>query len=119
MSKKVASPVVAPVALAIVKRDKTVLASGLTYSLCSRVYNALEYETKKKLDADKKAQVEFIDGRGSDKTIHKDVVAIAEKLGAKFIASVRSSFLRPRMQIDWTKLTVEMVELVKPEAKAS
>ena len=95
-----------------VKPPKTVLENGLTYSLCSRVLNAMHLDDQRKVQASSDT-ITMTDGRGTEKKVPQIVADLAGQLGAKFLASVKSSFLRPRMQIDLAKKTVTMQEIEK------
>ena len=99
------------------KLPKTVLESGLTYSLCSRLFNALPLAKKNELMSKTKSLVSMVDGRGAEKQVPEIIITLAESLGAKFLASTRTSFLRPRIDINWSKATIELKELEKPVAK--
>ena len=94
----------------IPKKPKTILKDGMTYSLISRVRNAFNSTDVAKMD--KGTKVKMIDGRGSDREISQVFVDIAHQLGTKFLAKIKSSYLRPRMQWDGKKIT-----LVEPEKK--
>lgn len=98
----------------IEKRPKTVLEGGMTYSLISRVKNSFKRADYEKIGKGSKC-VELVDGRGSDQVIEEVFLTIANQLGARFLAGVKSSYLRPRLKWDGEKAT--LVEPVKPEAK--
>ena len=118
MSKKVTATENKGILANYVKPPKTILENGLTYSLVSRVINALSLEDQRKVSASKDI-VEMVDGRGTTKKVPTIAITLAGQLGAKFLASVKSSFLRPRMEINLDKTTVTMKEIEKKEpAKA-
>ena len=98
---------------------KTILDSGLTYSLCSRLFNALPRAKKNELNAKSKSLVSMIDGRGAEKLMPAVIIALAEQLGAKFLASVRTSYLRPRIDINWSAETITLNRLAKDNSQTS
>ena len=99
------------------KPAKTVLKSGVTYSLATRVHNAMHYEDARRAEVMNIKPISFIDGRGAEQSVPAVIVTFAEQLGAKFIKSVRSSYLRPRMQFNWKNKTVTLLEIEKKEVK--
>lgn len=110
MSKQNKSNKVAVVAapVAITKTPKTILEGGLSYSLVSRLLNAMNEEDRKKASAGEK--VKLVDGRGQEQEVSKLAVDLANSLGAKKLSEVKSAFLRPRMVINWDAKTVTLDE---------
>jgi len=104
--------VVVAVAPAINKTPKTVLDGGMTYALVSRVLNAMNADVR--LLAEAGETTPLVDGRGVSHDVSVLAVALANSLGAKFLSSVKSAYLRPRMVVDWSAKTVTLDEsLVK------
>lgn len=76
------------------KLPKTILDSGLTYSLLSRVRNAFNKNLWAEMEKGTE-MLSMVDGRGTEQTISDIYVGIANDLGgAKYLASVRTSHVR-------------------------
>jgi hypothetical protein len=76
------------------KLPKTILDSGLTYSLLTRVRNAFNKNLWAKMEKDSNS-LAMVDGRGTEQKISDIYISIAEDLGgAKYLSSVRTSHVR-------------------------
>jgi hypothetical protein len=113
MSKKNTKITAAPAtkaeaAPAIQKAPKTILESGLTYSLVSRLLNSLSEEVRASVETG--PTVSLTDGRGQAHDVHQLAIDLAANLGAKKLAEVKSAYLRPRIVIDLAAKTVVLDE---------
>jgi hypothetical protein len=117
MSKKIVKKTEAVAAPAITKAPKTILDGGMTYALVSRTLNAMSAEDRTKAEAGD--QVTLTDGRGMEQKVSKTAVELAQSLGAKYLATIKSAYLRPRMVIDWTtnKITLDESKVKIPFIK--
>jgi len=96
----------------IQKAPKTIIEGGLSYSLVSRLLNAMNEETRTKASAGD--QVSLVDGRGQTQEVSSLAVELAKSLGAKMLSSVKSAYLRPRLVVNFDTKKVTLDEsLVK------
>lgn len=84
-----------PLELATIKKmPKTILDSGMTYSLITRVRNAFDKDIRITMEKGSN-MLEMVDGRGTEVKVSDIYLPIAEKLGgAEYLKSVRTSHVR-------------------------
>lgn len=84
-----------PLELAIAKKlPKTVLESGLTYSLLTRVRNAFHHSVRTTMEKGTN-MLEMVDGRGTEVKISDIYIDLAEKVGgADYLKTVRTSHVK-------------------------
>lgn len=99
-----------------VKPPMTVREDGLSYALCSRVLNAMSRDIMGEFEPAKDA-VDMTDGRGTVQKVSPRLISVAASLGASFLKTVKSAYLKPRLVVDLDKNTATLKELEKKEAK--
>ena len=97
LTDKANTPIPVKKAAVKAKVDQTVLKSGLTYGLLSRVRNAYPKEDRKTFEKDSKMMT-MVDGRGQTHEISEAYVTPAEKVGgAEWLKTVRTSAVKKKL----------------------
>lgn len=110
--KAVAAPAETKAPAVQAKAEKTILPSGLSYSLVSRLLNSLKPEVRKTVEVG--PTVTLVDGRGTSHDVHQLAIDLAANLGAKVLSENKSAYFRPRIVVDVAAKTVRLDEsLVK------